>query len=479
MQCNHGCLPNFYQGYRPFYPVNRSSYPINRTFCMANQPIKINSVKQEIVNLPELLKPDLEAVRYTVSQNGFICDSSNSNNVPSIPPVVTTNFKGINYVSTTSMKQVQQNFSEVERSGIPNATKIVSKNEGYDYINSFINIIPINIGKRHFIGKRHCIGKEHCESNVHIYPVYYRSDEPRHEEKVPGKTHVKLKHKRVEDASFILLQYLSMDDSPELPPEFIPIEGDKKEQDIWVFTNPKGHKYIINMSFINKDGETTLPVFIRLRNEKELQRSNKNENKEKGSKIQKGYYEKENKIRVITTLLENEKEDISNTLQVFDFDISKLKKEKDIKNNIPNVDQMEFIIDIINAIKNVEDIEIKNSLLILCFNVVYEYIININNIGEGMTENFQNFLKEYNTGCRRRNDVVAFIEDNYLEDNEDHESSQEEKGKLISNNEQYNKRKCPVNNVKPNEKRLKVEVKGGDGSEQSDRNSSKVLFVHN
>jgi len=123
-----------------------------------NQPTEINSVNLDLisdVDLPKLFKSELEANGYTVSQSGCI-------------------------------------------------------HTYYKQINSFINIIPFNNGKGH------CGSNA---SNTYVYPVFYRSDEPRHIEKIgyyvnergvmekSGITHLSLNSEGTEGVRFILVEY--------------------------------------------------------------------------------------------------------------------------------------------------------------------------------------------------------------------------------------------------------------------------------
>ncbi|OUM66550.1 hypothetical protein PIROE2DRAFT_6171 [Piromyces sp. E2] len=237
----------------------------------------------------------------------------------------------------------------------------------------------------------------------------------------------------------------------------------------------------------------------------------KSEEKYGKGKKPKGFYKNQNKIERIEKLLVIEKEKGWKLFKLFEECpkiVSEFKKKSNFR-NITNIEKMENAKDIINVIINNSNIDQKNSdvinnndiynkknnLLILCFDLIYNCIIN-NNADEGMKmylyRNHKDFIKNYNIGHSRENDIVIIDEEtkekNEEENNEkinkeeNNEKNEEDKNEmeLRNNNKQYKKRKCPEEeySIELDEKRPRIDKCSGDSSKQTNKNSdSEVLLV--
>lgn len=320
-----------------------------------------------------------------------------------------------------------------------------------------------------------------------VYDIFYICDprceelrDPCKKELISGKAHIEIKFKDVKNAfpgiSLLKVKYLNERKSSkenEEEGEKYPIEGDTL--DIWVNTNKKGEKYVIQFLFMEGDQEK-FRVNIRLKTGKEEQRKS---GKDLDNKRKKGYFIKKNKEEIIKDFLDIE---VKNNWELFKRcpKLNKLNKEdmqeisKELrKKKVTKLNGKESIKEIIVILHESKiDDKSKINLLILCFNKLYNCILN-NADHKGMIgylNEHKNFLTKYNIGYSRENDIVI------MEDDDKDQRKEESK----CHDEECKKRKCPeeYNNVDHYKKRTKISQSEGNVLKQTDKNSEfEVLLV--
>ncbi|ORX46925.1 hypothetical protein BCR36DRAFT_356456 [Piromyces finnis] len=194
---------------------------------------------------------------------------------------------------------------------------------------------------------------------------------------------------------------------------------DKKKFDISFPFKGKNKKTCynkINILFMKEDKKTEVfKVKVSLETGRGRQRKN---NEKEGEMPYKGFYEKKQKIDIINELLEFEKKN-GGKLFVFLEEIMKEKGElgqnseqqkleekllKELKNNKIDCDEKLNTININTIITKIEDCKDRNkkvSLLILCFDIIYErFMVNADDKGiiGYLYQNHKNFIENYKNG---------------------------------------------------------------------------------
>lgn len=319
--------------------------------------------------------------------------------------------------------------------------------ELYGYKNSIINISLKNDKAKALVeGKKRRI-------------IIYQSDYPR-ERVIRGITHIEvnldpLSINKLFGKDYINLlevEYIDSKTGKKCEPQVENISLETKYRiesgkvDFWVYTNINNNKYIIRLIFGNEKNATEFSVPIQLENEKFLER---------------------NKIKIITKEFMPEIDDLFHMYPISLTELEENKCCKDILNKLKEKlkkrelwkDSFITLKDIIDAIKgSLLKEDIKNRLLILCFDIVYDYIKGCNR-QKGMTGYLSDFLNNYNIGYSKKNNNNIII---WIDQQEDH----------IKEESKSDKRKCPNEeecSFEPCIKKLKVTEPIGNGSKQTNR----------
>jgi hypothetical protein len=276
----------------------------------------------------------------------------------------------------------------------------------------------------------------------------------------------------------------------KLPPKSVIDVIDVKKCNFPVKTN-RNCKYIIQMSFMDKNKEEKLRIHFFLKTKRSINRNNKKNGNTSKKRNGRTHHVKKNKSKLIEDLLEIlEKNNLDllekcklselNKDDNFKNDIEELNKELK-KNKITDIEKMKSMKDVIISINNIVIETKKINLLIKCFNIIHKHIINYKFFDENQIiccSYYKEFMENYNIGYEIKNDIVIMDNDRKKMNCEDIQ----DKMKTINENGQNNKRKHPIeeeiSREEYNEKRFKKNITSRDDSKQTNKNSEgEVLLV--